>query len=511
MGTFTTGDVVAQKYRVERALGVGGMGYVVAARHLQLGHLVALKFVRAGMIEGEEAHKRFFREAKAAARLRGDHVCRVLDVAVTEDKTPYMVMEYLEGADLSAMMKDNGPFEAAEACGYVLQACEGLAEAHAANIIHRDIKPANLFVTRGPGNVPLVKILDFGISKSDPLKEETEGVTATKAMLGSPRFMSPEQIRDPRTVDPRSDIWSLGVVLYRLVTGQWPFEAENLGALIARVATAKPVDPRKHIPELPGELVAIMMRCLEKTREARFGSVGELAHALAQLTDNPELSRMAVERVYDLLSAGPNSGEIPRLPTDESTGWGATGAPLGRPSSLGAMLGAAALVTSMVLGGALYMARMRTEAKSATSPELAGETTSQSTGYPEVTARVSPQTQGASDPRTTIYATPAVSQLQGAQPPLQMQGVPQQQQQQAIAQSAPLNATTAVPDARSPAMGAQPVAPIVQPAPPEETVKAKSVPRKTYYTRPTSQGARGGGVKTQPREDSSNGLPTSRD
>lgn len=509
MRTFSAGDVIAQKYRVERTLGTGGMGYVVAARHLHLGHLVALKFVRAGMLEGEEAYKRFFREAKSAARLRSDHVCRVLDVALLDDKTPYMVMEYLEGCDLSSLMKEKGPLDVTEACDYVLQACEGLAEAHAAGIVHRDIKPANLFVTRGPGGGPLIKVLDFGISKDEPLKDDTSGVTGTKAMLGSPRFMSPEQIRDPRTVDPRSDVWSLGVVLYRLLTGKWPFEAENLGALIARVATAKPTDPREYAPEIPHEVAQIILRCLEKTRDARFGSVGELAHSLAQFTATPELSRLSVERVYDLL-ASPSSGEVlrGRPLADESTGWGATGVAFGRASGLSPYVGVGALAVIGLIG-ALAANRYSHREKPARAPVLAEAS---------YLTRSQPSQQPVPGQQAQQMPLPQQSQPQihKSDPPRTEPPMRPSAPVGALATSDPRAVSnppaTADVVARSPSAGAapaQPTRPIE--AQPTETAKAKTTPvRRGYGVRPANP-SRGSSRPQGKSEDTGNGIPASRD
>jgi eukaryotic-like serine/threonine-protein kinase len=168
MSNVRPGDVLAGKYRVERVLGTGGMGIVVAARHLQLDQMVALKFLRKGAIEGEEAHARFIREAKAAVKLKNEHIAKVLDIGTLDSGEPYMVMEYLEGCDLSALAKQRQVISANEAAEYIMQACEALAEAHSLGIIHRDIKLANLFVTRGPAGGPLVKVLDFGISKTNP-------------------------------------------------------------------------------------------------------------------------------------------------------------------------------------------------------------------------------------------------------------------------------------------------------------------------------------------------------
>jgi serine/threonine protein kinase len=314
MPSVRPGHLLAGKYRVERVLGQGGMGYVVAARHLQLDQLVAMKFLRAGALDETEAVARFVREARACVRLRNEHVARVYDVGTLDTGEPYMVMEYLDGCDLAALSKQRGGGLAiSEACEYVLQACEALGEAHSLGIVHRDVKLANLFVTRGPTGAPLVKVLDFGISKSNPFGESEHDMTRTTSMLGSPRFMSPEQMRDPRAVDPRSDIWSLGVVLYRLACGKAPFEADTLGRLLTMVMHEQASPPRAVRPDLPPGFDAVVMRCLEKDPEARFANVAELAYALSPYASDPARAAAAAARMAATLSVvGPSTLEIPR-------------------------------------------------------------------------------------------------------------------------------------------------------------------------------------------------------
>ena len=313
------GDVLAGKYRVERVLGSGGMGYVVAARHLQLDQLVAMKFLRrntAGLDE-TEATGRFLREAKAVVRLRDEHVAKVFDVGTLETGEPYIVMEYLDGCDLSALAKQRGQLPVSEAVEYVMQACEALAEAHSIGIVHRDVKLANLFVTRGHAGSPLVKVLDFGISKVNPFGETAaeHEMTRTSSMLGSPRFMSPEQMRDPRKVDPRSDLWSLGVVLYRLVAGKPPFEAETLGRLLSMVMHENPDPLSASRGDLPQGFAEVVHHCLEKDPNGRFSNVAELAYALAPYAVDPVRARGVADRVAQTLSIAqmPRTLEIPAV------------------------------------------------------------------------------------------------------------------------------------------------------------------------------------------------------
>jgi len=273
------GEVLAGKYRVERVLGVGGMGVVVAATHLDLLEPRALKFMLPTALDNAEAVERFLREARAAARLRSEHVAKVHDVGRLDNGAPYMVMEYLAGADLGAVLKQRGPLPAHEAALYTIQACSALAEAHDSGIIHRDLKPANLFLTYRPDGTPCVKVLDFGISKMGAAGSDFE-MTKTHAVLGSPHYMSPEQMRSARNVDARSDVWSLGVILYKLTTGKAPFRGQNITELISAVLEGAPPPPSSLRAGLPLALDAIVARCLRRKPEERFQSVTELAVAL---------------------------------------------------------------------------------------------------------------------------------------------------------------------------------------------------------------------------------------
>jgi serine/threonine protein kinase len=238
------GDVLAGKYRVEKILGVGGMGVVVAAFHLELEQRVALKFLLPAGAKRPDFIARFSREARALAKIRSEHVARVMDVGALEDGTPYIMMDYLEGRDLSEVLKQDGPVPVELAVDYVLQACVALAEAHAAGIVHRDLKPSNLFLARQPDGTELLKVLDFGIAKM-PLKASEEAgevgvMTTTTDMFGSPRYMSPEQLKSFRDVDARADLWALGVILYESVTGVSPFRRDTLGEIYWAVAFDEP-------------------------------------------------------------------------------------------------------------------------------------------------------------------------------------------------------------------------------------------------------------------------------
>jgi cytochrome c peroxidase len=288
------GDLLAGKYRVERILGVGGMGVVVAARHEQLDQRVAIKFVRDEALGNEDAVARFIREARAAVKLKSEHAAKVLDVGTLESGAPYMVMEYLEGSDLGAVLRDTGPLTVEVVAEYIAQACEAVAEAHAAGIVHRDLKPQNLFLTRTVGGGARVKVLDFGVSKTLGNSTGGGGLTQTRSMLGSPLYMSPEQMRSSRDVDARSDVWALGVVLFELLTRRWPYEAESMPELVLKVVTEPPQSLAELRPDIPQAMIDVVERCLKKDPAERYANAAELALALEPLA--PPESRITVER-----------------------------------------------------------------------------------------------------------------------------------------------------------------------------------------------------------------------
>ncbi len=291
------------KYRVERLLGQGGMAYVVAAWHLHLEQRVAIKLLRPEVAEQGEVVERFLREARAASRLEGGHVTRVLDVDTLPGGPPFIVMEYLEGSDLAAVLRDRAPLPLPEVADWVRQACAGIAEAHALGIIHRDLKPANLFLARKRSGEAVVKVLDFGISK---LLEDTR-ITRAAVGMGSAEYMSPEQMRSAGDVDARTDLWSLGVTLYELCTGATPFHAESVAQVGAAVLTREPTPPQRLRPELPSGLEAVILRCLDKDPERRFASAVELGKALAPFAVTPP-----VEPVPGLRARAIPPGRPPR-------------------------------------------------------------------------------------------------------------------------------------------------------------------------------------------------------
>ncbi len=269
------GDIVSGKYRVDGLLGVGGMGVVLAARHLELDRRVAIKVLLPDMLDDPEVITRFEREAHASVKIKSDHVVKVTEVGTLESGTPYMVMEYLEGEDLDTFLRRHGRLAIDQAVALVIQTCEVVAQAHKLGIVHRDLKPANLFCVSLPGGAVSIKVLDFGISKL-----MTEKLTTVRCIMGSPAYMSPEQIQSASNVDRRADIWALGVVLYELLTGTLPFVGRTLPAILTHIATQPTPSARSVRPDVPPLLDAIIQRCLEKQPENRYRTASELARAL---------------------------------------------------------------------------------------------------------------------------------------------------------------------------------------------------------------------------------------
>jgi serine/threonine protein kinase len=277
------GDLVSGKYRVDGTAGTGGMGVVLSATHVELGHRVAIKVLASEEETDSVAVERFLREGKAAASLQSDHVVRIYDVGRLESGMPFMVMELLRGQDLGTFILTTGIIETTQAVDWILQACNAIAEAHANGIIHRDLKPSNLFLTHRSDGSDCVKVLDFGISKRVATPDDQVfqgGLTATRQVVGSPAYMSPEQVRNSRDIDHRVDIWALGMTLYECLAGRPAFNADTFPAVCAAIVADSPPPLREVAANIPDELDQIVLRCLEKDPTRRFASVNELASAL---------------------------------------------------------------------------------------------------------------------------------------------------------------------------------------------------------------------------------------
>jgi serine/threonine protein kinase len=354
------GDVLAGKYRVERLIAQGGMGAVFAAQHTILNQRVALKLLLGELRESQEAAARFLNEARAAAQIRGEHVARVLDVGQLPDGTPFMVLEYLEGSDLASLLAQRGALAVTEVADYALQALDALAQAHAAGIVHRDLKPANLFLARRHDGTSVIKVLDFGISKNlAPLGETPRGLTQTRALMGSPEYMSPEQLRTPRAVDTRTDIWSLGVILYELLTGKTPFEGPSVSELFVQILEATPLAVHELRADVPAELEAAIARCMSRDPGARFATVQDLAAALLPFASEPLRATIAARESLaggSVVSsrAGDEAGKAVAVPAPRVTSsppWANTQLPARRRPPMAALViaGAAGLVLVLVV------------------------------------------------------------------------------------------------------------------------------------------------------------------
>ena len=310
------GTVLLGKYRVDEVLGVGGMGRVVRASHLYLQQSFAIKLLLPAMLENPQTVTRFLREAQATSRLKSEHIVRVLDVGTMPDGVPFMVMEHLEGSDLNQILRHHGPQLPGVVCDLVLQACEGLAEAHALGFVHRDIKPSNFYVTRRPDGSMLLKILDFGISK---VPVGGEDLTGAHAMLGTPTYAAPEQLRSGREVDRRSDIWSLGVVSYQLLEGRAPFAGETFAELLVKVTTEQ---PEPMIAQLPPGLAAVIHRCLAKDPSQRQQDVGELARMLAPFASDPVVGAQIAARTTRIVQLRASQASLGQQAIPTSAGGG---------------------------------------------------------------------------------------------------------------------------------------------------------------------------------------------
>jgi serine/threonine protein kinase len=313
-GVPAPGETVAGKYLIEEQLGAGGMGAVMRATRITDGTQVALKVMLAEEAQHSDSTRRFFREAKAAGSLNSPHVTRLLDLGRLDDGMPFMVLELLHGNALDDIIVNEAPLPVDQAVDYLLQACEGVAEAHARGIIHRDLKPSNLFRTVAQDGAALVKVLDFGISKAtmrlDP-STDNRSLTETNTTLGSPQYMSPEQLRDSKNVDARTDIWALGLILYKLLTGLPAFEAKTVGEHFAMIFADPPTPLRARRADAPASLERAIRMCLQRDLAARFQDVGQLAVALA--SHHPDGERRAARVVGILEKAGASSTSHPRI------------------------------------------------------------------------------------------------------------------------------------------------------------------------------------------------------
>ncbi len=353
------GDIV-DGYVVERVVGTGGMAVVAVASHRTERHRVAIKMMLPAVARRSEAVQRFEREARTLAQLHSEHTLRIYGSG-KHGTLPYMLLEYLNGKDLSETLKADGPMEISRAVECILQACHAIAEAHMLGIVHRDLKPGNLFLTRRSDGSPCIKVLDFGISKvtqSASDLEEPSLVTKTTAIMGSPFYMSPEQMLSSRNVDARTDVWALGVVLYELLTKTLPFAAETVQAVCGRILADAPTPLRKLRPQYPQGLEEVIARCLMRKPDQRFANIADFATRLEEF--GPPHTRFAIEAISELVrpsepaaqahlmeAAAPESGGTTDttlyVPTGKNNmsglGWAASSAALAATFGVGVGIG----------------------------------------------------------------------------------------------------------------------------------------------------------------------------
>lgn len=319
---FQPGEVLGGKYKVQQLLGVGGVGFVISAVHLGLDSMVALKFLKPEFLSNQEALRSFRLEAGASFKINSEHVVRVHDVDALANGMPFMVMELLSGRDLRQLLQTQRVLPIERAVDIALQCCEALAAAHAMHIVHRDVKPENLFII-GSTDVAYVKMLDFGIARVSAATSSIGGVTPSMVAVGTPPYMSPEQIRGARNLDARTDQWSLGCVLYELLTGISPFARPSVMQSCAAVLEQEPAPLRAARPELPEELERVVLRCLHKAASERFRDVAELACALAPFGKHyPYAERcqsLLAERPTPSSSAPSRRVESPSAPSPSTT------------------------------------------------------------------------------------------------------------------------------------------------------------------------------------------------
>jgi serine/threonine-protein kinase len=416
---FSHGELIDQKYLVERVLGAGGMGLVVLARHKTLGHGVAIKVLTD--VADAEGCARFIQEGRAAVQLRSEHVVRVFDVGTLPDGRPFLVMEHLEGQDLAELLRMRGPMDPPDIARHMVQVCDALSEAHELGIVHRDLKPANIYVVKRRDGTSSAKVMDFGISKM-AASPEWGRLTGDMSVLGTPLYMSPEQLRQTSSCDARSDIWSLGVTMFELATGRPPFDAAAITQLARNILFELPALPALD-NELPDPLRSVVLRCLDKRPERRFQSASELSRALHSLLlsvteattrrknvaaalDAPESATLRIQPPLQPAPAADLRPPAP-LPAEATTLAAANRDVQGRPSEAGSLsfaLGSAfVILVALAAGSGLaYLGRAQTKRL----PPQALATTQVQPSVPLASA--SP-TEPASFPSAALAPAPALS------------------------------------------------------------------------------------------------------
>ncbi len=306
-----SGRSIDGRYRILQLLGKGGMGTVYLGKHIVIGKQVAVKFLHTEFADNEDIIKRFYREAQAAAAIGHKNIIDVMDVGVSPEGEPYLVMEYLTGENLASMLQRTGPLDLAAACGIMEPTLLALSAAHQKGIIHRDLKPENIFLMHQTGDAPMVKLIDFGISKFTHDANQSH-LTQTGTMLGTPAYMSPEQARGSTDIDSRSDLYAMGVILYEMLAGQTPFEGEHYNEWLINVLTTEPKSPKEAYADFPDEAEQLVLKCLSKNPDNRYQNVTEVLDEIKAFTSFDQRKERLVHYasgLTDTTVAGGNLGE----------------------------------------------------------------------------------------------------------------------------------------------------------------------------------------------------------
>jgi serine/threonine protein kinase len=433
--------LVAGKYEVVRLIGRGGMGSVWEGRHVSLGTRVAIKFIDKQHAESEEARSRFVNEARAAATIETKHAIRIFDHGVTEEGRPYIVMEMLVGEALDSRLERLGQISLQDTARVLAQVCRALQRAHSAGIIHRDLKPENIFLVHASDDDDeMAKVLDFGIAKiMGPPGTGLTSSTKTGAVLGTPYYMSPEQARGLKNLDYRSDLWSLGVIAYRCVTGRLPFEGESVGDLLVKICTSVPPQPSLTVPELPSSFDAWFFRALAREPADRFASASELGEALA-MTAGVSVHRGPASgsllRSVDPIVAVPSATPQPSSPGATSAG-GLAASPVPAKASRGLVFVALGMVLLGATIGVAAVIKLVSPTRAAGSPGEAATANSTATATATATG-------------TTTATLVAMSSSNSPVPPPRVPPRPVAAPAKAATIPAPAHAAKALPASADP-------------------------------------------------------------